>query len=111
MTLSDTLGGQVVGRRGHAMQGFLGAKKLTDGDWFIATRTDSARTNLSHEASALTALLAKETYATGRALVDGVGLSGLRRQKLGDRVHRLVAQPVCLRTTGVGAGAALPANW
>ena len=93
------------------MQDFLGAKKLTESDWFIATRTDPARTNLSHEASALTALLAKEAYATGRALVDCVGLSGLRWQKLGDLCHKLMAKPVCPRTTGVGAGVASPANW
>ena len=92
------------------MQGFLGVEKLTEGDWFIATRTDAARTNLSHEGSALTALLAKETYTTGRALVDGVGLSGLCWQKLVDRINRLVAEPVSLGTTGIRACAAQPAS-
>ncbi len=76
MTLSDTLGGQVVGRRGH-VQSFLGVGKLTECNWFIATRTDPARTNLSHEPSALTLLLAKQAYTTGLTLVNSVRLCGL----------------------------------
>ncbi len=88
------------------MQGFLGVEKLTEGDWFIATRTDPARTNLSHEGPTFAVLFTEQTYATGRALVDGVGLSGLCWQKLGDRMHRLVPEPVSLGTTGIRACAA-----
>ena len=76
MTLADTLGGLVVGRMDH-VQSFLGAYKLTESNWFIATRTDSTRTNLSHEASTLAVLFAKEAYITGWAFVNGVGISGL----------------------------------
>ena len=54
----------------------LAVKKLTEGDWFIATRTDPTRTNLSHEASTFTVLLATEAYIAGWALVSGIGLSG-----------------------------------
>ena len=56
---------------------FLGVSKLTESNWFITTRTDSTRTNLSHEASALAVLFTKEAYITGWAFVNGVGLSGL----------------------------------
>ena len=45
----------------------LGVYKLTESNWFIATRTDSTRTNLSHEAAALAVLFAKEAYITGVA--------------------------------------------
>ena len=76
MTLSDTLREQVAGRRDH-VQSFLGVYKLTEGNWFITTRTDSTRTNLSHEAATLAVLFAKEAYITGWAFVNGVGLSGL----------------------------------
>ncbi len=59
------------------IQGFLAVYELTEGNRFITARTYSTRTNLSHEVSTLTLLLAKQAHVTDRTLIDGVGLSGL----------------------------------
>lgn len=40
------------------MEGLLGVHEFTEGNWLTATRTDSARANLSHEASTLAVLFA-----------------------------------------------------